>query len=286
MKPTYLLIDSNNMMARNFFAIPAMHNSTDGERVEAIFGTLRDVQKLKKRFDTEHVVFCFDHGKPKRLELLPTYKESRKVSKLKRKGTDHDDKFLQSQLYLVKERILPRLGFNNVLFCDGYEADDLIVLSHWYGVQPIGGRSIIVSTDKDFRQCVCDTMTQYDPNKEKEYGRNEVAAEYGLDPGKLNSQLILMKAIAGCGSDDIPGVDGVGDKTACKWINGTLKKESAAYAAISKSKKMIEANRRLVALPIDHAVTIGLKLEEDTFSEKKWKKVLKELGFYSLLARM
>jgi DNA polymerase-1 len=285
MKPLYLLIDGNNMVARNFFGIPPM-TSPDGDRVEAIYGMLRDIRKLQKKFFTPHVVFCFDHGKPKRLNLLPTYKESRKESKRKRKGTERDDKYLQSQLYLVKERVLPRMGFNNVLFCDGYEADDLIVLSHWYGVQPIGGRSVVVSTDKDFHQCVADTLTIYNPNEEKEYTRTDLAAKYGLDAGKLNSQLISMKAIAGCTTDDVPGVEGVGEKTACKWINGTLKKESMAYEAISKAKKLIESNRKLVTLPIDHAVDISLKLEEDTFSMKKWKKVLLELGFYSLLKKV
>lgn len=265
----WLLIDVQNSCHRLFHALPPMTGPMG--RSEVLFGFLRDIRNLQAEFDTKDIAFFFDYDKPIRCDILPEYKANRAESKLKRADTGKDDAFLQYQINLLRDLVLPRLGFNNVFFESGYEADDLIVSFHLYVVQG-HGRSLIVSSDKDFWQSLQEDLRQYDPRTTKTHGSNTTMDELKL----TRSQYVKMKAIAGCSSDNIPGIEGVGDKTAIKYLLGELPKDSTKYKLITKSTALIDRNIKLVQLP--YPGTPIPQVEKDTVTDTKWKTVLKQLG--------
>lgn len=268
----WLLIDGNNMLTKAFFAMdPITHK---GQRIEALHGFFYDLIETRARFQCDNVVLCFDHGKSKRLDLLPTYKQSRKdfwefqaqINPMKRRS------FLDKQVKLLKET-LPACGFRNVFYEDGFEADDLIAAIA--GNIAEGDSTVIVSTDKDFHQCLRKGVTQYDHRNKTEFTRKQFEAVWGLPPKKWP----YIKAIAGDATDDIPGVKGVAEKTAASFLREDLPDGARKQAILAFAEQAIK-NQRLVLLPFIGTPTFAPQKQE--WRSKVIAAVLKSLGITSL----
>lgn len=273
----WLIIDCNNLCARAHYGMPPM--VVDDRPTGAIYGFLRTVLDLKDQFAATGLAFCFDRGESLRKKVLPGYKLKAKAGE---NQTDpmRDKKHLDRQLYELRTDILPRIGMNNVFAVDGYEADDLAaaVCSHWavkYGV--------IVSSDKDLFQCLEDNhgkkIDQYD------LGKKQLVTYHGFERhyGVMAQEWASVKAIAGCLSDNIPGVEGVGEKTAIKYVAGVLPRTHQSYRRIRESARLIERNAALVTLPY-----VGLKLpelREDEDCYDSWREVLSEFNAERLIRR-
>lgn len=261
-----LIIDANNIAARAFYALPSL--MFEGNQTGAIYGFLRYLVEWYARWKPDAVAFCFDEGTPKRREILACYKADRY-------GIDTDmhlksKKMLHSQLLTLRREVLPRLGYLNVFSESGYEADDLIasLCSHrgdWDHV-------MIASSDHDLYQLLDDGVMVYDPGKKELYDRTAFEREYGVEP----SLWPTVKALAGCKSDNVKGVMGVGEKTAAKYLTGKLAAKSAAYRSIIAAKDHVERNLRLTSLP--YPGTPKLKVSRDRFNAAKWRALLKDFG--------
>lgn len=192
-----ILIDSNSLINRAFYALPMMTNSA-GQYTNAVYGYLSMLQRLISEENPTHICAVFDEkAKTFRFDLYEGYKAKRKPMP--------DE--LASQLPLLKG-VLSAMGIK-ILGIEGFEADDIIgTLSKKFKQD-----TIIVSGDKDCLQLLDDTTRVYHTKRGvTEVKAYDVAAlaEEGLTP----QQVIELKGLAGDSSDNIPGAPGVGDKTA------------------------------------------------------------------------
>jgi DNA polymerase-1 len=230
---------------------------------DPVYGFLATVMSLRERFDTDNFVFAFDRGKLKRTEILPTYKDRPPRS------PDHEEehKLAKQTMEQLRRKLLPFFGFKNILSQPGYEADDVIA-SVVINSLPEGDDAVIVSTDNDLLQLLStDRVVIYNPNKELVYNEAKFSEEwYGLQPGDW----ALVKAIAGCRSDNVPGIRGIGETTAAKFVAGQLPWHSSGYEKIKSTKKSVfEERLKLVKLPYEGTQTFTLA-EDDNVD---WRRV-------------
>jgi DNA polymerase-1 len=286
MPDTYLLIDVSGLVHRNFHAMGDL--SYEGVKTGAVFGFFRDVLDLQETFQTNHLVFCFDVGPSKRRELLPGYKAGRKQ---RRDEQTEEEREAFGELYRQMDRIrmkyLPYIGYRNLLWKEGYEADDVIAsvcLSlaklSWMDKEENRDRVVVVSSDSDMLQLVDRKNTVvWNPRTKRPVDEKAFIERYGIKPFFWSR----VKAIGGCVSDDIPGVPGVGEKTAIKYLRGELKTESKAFQSIQEHVKEIELYHRLTRLPFEGTGTFPL--QPDVVTPRRWERALDKLGIDSLRGR-
>lgn len=231
-KDTLVLIDGHALVYRAYHAFPPLTTS-DGELVNAVYGFSRILLKVIKDLHPKYIAVAFDMGKPTfRHTAFAGYKAQRKET-----PTD-----LISQLGRVREVVeslnIPIFGI------EGYEADDVIGTIAKEICDKV--KVVIVTGDKDAFQLVDDNnITVYMPARQnedaKEYGEEEVREKMGIPP----SGIIDYKALSGDPSDNIPGIQGVGPKTATSLLHafGSL---SGIYEALQKPEKLTAEQKVLL----------------------------------------
>jgi len=227
-KPLLAVVDGSNYLYRAYWAIPPLTNSR-GLPTNAIYGFTSMLMKLLRELAPDYVVVAFDlKGPTTRHEEFADYKATRKPMP--------DD--LAVQIPFIKDVIR---GFSiSILEKQGTEADDLI------GTLTVEAnrrnwRTAIISGDKDLLQLVGDDVTMVDTMKEKTYDVAAVREKFGVGPDKVVEILGLM----GDTSDNIPGVPGIGPKTAQRLIEeyGTVD-EVIAHAESLRNVKLRESFRK------------------------------------------
>ena len=200
---TLYLIDGNSLLYRAYYAIPSLSNSK-GEPTNAIYGFITMMKKLVEEAGPEYLVVCFDRKEPTfRHEQYEGYKAKRKPMP--------DD--LAEQIEPIKQYC--RLQGYAVSEKAGFEADDLMGTLARMGEEK-GLQVVLVTGDKDAMQLVSDQVKILNPHKSNELiGPPEVKKRFdGLGP----EQVVDLMALMGDSSDNIPGVPGIGPKTALKLI--------------------------------------------------------------------
>jgi len=252
-------------------------NSEDAQ-THILFGFVKDILALAKKFNTNKFVFCFDTKESKRKQMFPDYKKKRN-SKKQERTVEEIELFKEAfrQFNLLQHEILPALGFKNCFVDPGFESDDIITdIVQAYSDDC---EFILISKDEDFLQLL-DHCSMYNIKTQEFYTKQDLLNEYGIVP----EQWADAKAISGCRTDEVPGVAGVAEKTACKYLLGQLKSTSKKYQAIvsEEGKKIYERNLPLVKLPLE-----GTKEFEIDFTEKfklsSFICLCEELEFRSLL---
>ncbi|WP_405497778.1 DNA polymerase I [Nocardia sp. NBC_00511] len=206
-QPTLLLLDGHSLAYRAFYALPAENFKTQsGQTTNAVYGFTAMLINLLRDEKPTHVAAAFDVSrKTFRTEVFPEYKANRATT---------PDEF-RGQVETTQE-VLGALGIP-VMAIDGYEADDVIATLTTQAV-PEGFRVLIVTGDRDSLQLVNDNVTVLYPKKGvSELTRFTPAAveeKYGLTPAQYPD----FAALRGDPSDNLPGIPGVGEKTATKWI--------------------------------------------------------------------
>nr|WP_041626504.1 DNA polymerase I [Stackebrandtia nassauensis] len=206
-RPRLLLIDGHSMAFRAFFALPAENFSTStGQHTNAAYGFTSMLINVLRDEAPTHVAVAFDVSRKSfRTEEYPEYKDGRATTPEEFKG----------QVPLIQQ-ILDALGIQWITL-DNYEADDILAtLSHQAGAE--GYETLICSGDRDSFQLVTgDTTVLYPVKGVSELARmtpEAVEAKYGVSPQRYRD----LAALVGEKSDNLPGVPGVGPKTAAKWI--------------------------------------------------------------------
>ena len=280
-KKNMILIDGSNCFYRAFHAIPEFTNSK-GMPTNAVYGFTRTLRKLINEYEPDYIAVAFDvKGKTKRHEKYDEYKATRAPM----------PDSLVPQVPYVKEMVR---AFNvAVVEQEVYEADDVIAtLAKNAGAKGVEVR--IVSGDKDLFQLVDEKTTILDYTKDREYGPVEVREKFGIGPEAIRDML----ALCGDSSDNVPGVPGVGPKTAVKLLSefGSF---DAVFENIDKiSGKKLKENltefkeqavmsRELVTLHID----LPFKFDPDTYAllepdPEALKKIFKELDFQKFYEEM
>jgi len=203
MSDTLLLIDGNNLAYRCKFVFQL---SNRGQDVSVTYGFLKVLESLMKKFKPTSVIVAWDGKVPKfRRHFVPEYKINR------HKDEDPEDRAnFNRQMDELHYYILPRMGTLSVKR-NYTEADDLL---HQASIMSLHEESIIITGDKDLLQSLSRKTKVYSPSKEKLYTVKDFEEEYDL---KL-SQYVWWKALQGDGSDNIPGVQKVGEVTATKIL--------------------------------------------------------------------
>jgi DNA polymerase-1 len=282
-KENFVIIDSNSVIHRAFHALPPL-TSKDGKVVNAVYGFLLVLFKLIKELKPKYLVACFDLPEPTfRKQAFAEYKAHRK------KAPDE----LYDQIPVVKE-VLNK--FNVPVFEKaGYEGDDLIGTL----AQKSKKNNIIVSGDLDNLQLINQNTFVYYLNKGVKntllYDEKGVGEKYeGLSP----KQLVDLKGLRGDVSDNIPGVKGIGEKTALKLIKefgsidnlysklekGEVNLPQKIKEKLFNDKEKAFLSRSLGEIRKDVPIEINLKdCEWGGYDEKDIIDMLKDFGFNSLI---
>lgn len=244
-----------------------------------VYGFLRDLLSFQEQFKTPLVAFCFDSKKSLRRELFSGYKSARREKYATANEEELNELGLMAeQIANLRKDYLPSLGFKNVFWQKGYEADDQIA-----GVcQALTGtdEAVIIGSDKDLYQLLGPRVKLYKPREKVLYTEKDLAKDYfGLAP----SQWAMVKALAGCGSDSVPGVKGVGDKTAAKFLKTLLNERSKIHQKILAETETWKRNLPLVSLPFPNLTPIVFSPDEVT--PQKWRALSRRLGMKSLFDR-
>jgi len=200
---TVHLIDASPYVFRAWFALPSTMTSPDGAPVNAVHGFVGFLLRYFEEEGPTHVGVAFDESLTTsfRNELYPDYKAGRELPPPE----------LEAQLAACQEAAAA-LGAATFVD-DRYEADDLIAtLAH--ALVRRGHRAVVVSSDKDLAQLVSDRVELFDFARETRYGPAEVEAKFGVRPDQIADWL----GLAGDAVDNIPGVAGVGAKTAAALL--------------------------------------------------------------------
>ncbi len=275
------LIDGSAFIYRAFHAVAPLTNA-EGFQTNAVFGFVSMLNKLLKEKLPTHLAVAFDsRGKVFRHEMYPEYKANRPPMPAE----------LAAQLPYIKQ-VVEALGL--VSFEEnGIEADDIIGAAA-QALSREGNKVIIVSGDKDLLQLVDDRITMWDPMNDRVMDSGGVEKKYQVGP----PQLLDCFALIGDNSDNVPGVPGIGPKTAAKLIveYGSLEGLYEQVEGLKKSKmkeRLIDnreaafMSRDLIRLKTD--VTVPLSPEGYTLGEKDeetLRRIYSELGFTSLLREL
>jgi DNA polymerase-1 len=275
------LIDGSGFIFRAFHALPPL-TRPDGTPVGAVYGFTQMILKLLEDTDADAVAVVFDAGrKTFRNKMYPDYKANR--------PPPPDD--LIPQFALVREATR---AFNlPALELPGFEADDLIATYARLAAEA-GAKVTIVSADKDLMQIVGKRVVMMDPIKARRIGPEEVRERFGVAPEKV----VEVQALAGDATDNIPGVPGIGVKTAAELITAYGDLESVlAHVDEIKQPKRREAlkenvdkarlSRELVRLRDDVPVPVPLEALSVRKPEPEvLLAFLRDQDFKSILARM
>jgi DNA polymerase-1 len=270
----WLLVDCHNLAHRAFHTTGGL--SHNGLSTGVSYGLLRDLEGFTEHFAATRVILAWDgtsiHGACKRTELCPDYKQTRRGRQFNEAERTARDDFYE-ELIRLRTEILPEVGYANILRAIGYEGDD--ILAKIADELPAGVEAVIISSDKDLWQCLSDRVVCFNPINKKVMTSGTFRQQWGLHPTEWAS----VKALAGCVTDDVEGIDGIGEVTAAKWFRGELKHTTAAYQKIRDNLDVYNRNIGLVRLPFP-----GLELpnlQDDTVTVAKLQRVRDSLGIKS-----
>lgn len=274
----FILIDGSNMLFRAYYAVPAHFSTSTGQPTNAVFGFVTMLNKLLNRKVPDFGAVVFDPpGGSFRKRESEDYKSNRA-----RMPED-----LASQLPLI-DRAVEAFQFP-VLRITDFEADDVIATLA-KEAEAAGHEVLIVSSDKDFSQLLTENVSMLDGMKDVTYTPELVRKKFGVSPEKF----VDFQALCGDKIDNIPGVAGIGKKTASKlldeWesLDGILENLEAiggsAAKKIGEHREDALMSRRLARLRQD--VEHGVAWESFVYSDPNQdslNELFNELEFYSLL---
>src|SRR3984957_19389588 len=247
-----VLIDGSGFIFRAFHALPPM-TRPDGTPVNAVFGFTNMLARLLKDHTGTHIAVIFDAGRLTfRNRLYDAYKANRPPA----------PEELVPQFILTREAT-EAFGVPSIELTD-WEADDLIA-AYASAAERAGGKTTIVSSDKDLMQLIRPGVIMLDPIKQKPIGPPEVMEKFGVTPDKV----IEVQALIGDSTDNVPGVPGIGPKGAAQLIGeyGDLETVLAAAPSMKPSKRrdmLIEhadkarISKELVTLRADAPMPLAL----------------------------
>ena len=283
----FYLIDGSGYIFRAYYALPPLTRKSDGLPTGAVSGfcsmlfkLLEDSKSKENKQKPTHFAVIFDSArKTFRNEIYSDYKANRSEAP--------DD--LAPQFEYIRKSVLafnlPSVDLIN------YEADDLIA-TYVDQILKIGAKVTIVSSDKDLMQLYKKNVRIFDPMKNKFITEEDVQSKFGVDPSKV----VDVQALAGDSSDNVPGVPGIGVKTAAELINkyGNLEtllkstneiKQNKRRETLIENKDKAIISKKLVTLKHDAPVDRQLnEFELKEINKDKLYKFLREMEFNRLLS--
>lgn len=273
MSETWMILDVPYLAHRADYAIGELEH--DGQGTSVLFCLMRDVAAWGDLFSTERFVFCFDAGRNRRLEIYQRYKGNRKPKENETEEERSKRQRYHEQVRRLRDEDLYKLGFRNVLWEDGYEADDVMASICLFSLSK-EDQAIVVTSDADLLQVISPRVSVFDPRSGRRKTLQWFSRKYGLSP----CQWADVKAIAGCSSDNVRGIKGVGEKSAIAYLTGRMNVEHKRYDAIVAGSDCWERNLRLVQLPYEGCPRYDLL--DDRVTRKRWRQTCEQWGMRSL----
>lgn len=280
------LVDGSGYIFRAYHALPPLNRKSDGLQVNAVLGFCNMLWKLLRDMPADnrptHLAIVFDKSEVTfRNKIYPEYKAHRPPAP--------DD--LIPQFALIREAV--RAFDLPCLEQGGFEADDLIA-TYARQASDRGAHTTIVSSDKDLMQLVNDKIMMYDTMKDRRIGIPEVIEKFGVPPEKV----VEVQALAGNSTDNVPGVPGIGIKTAAQLIveygdleqllfRATEIKQPKRREALIENAEKARISRKLVLL--DDKVELEVPLDDLAVHEPDARKLiafLKAMEFTTLTRRV
>lgn len=266
----WLVIDGNNLVWRKFHAYKSRTTTASSENsmdVTEMF--LRDILFLNELHAPDGFAFCFDKGRQKRQEIFPDYKKPRQMKFLTTNEIKEKLKVGRQIEHLCE--ILPAMGFVNVFSEEGYEADDLIA-STCQTAEVCKLDVLIVSTDKDLYQLLRPgpyiEVSQW--NGKRIVTAQSFRAEYGISA----SEWLWVKTVVGDPGDAIPGIKGVGEISAIKYLKGRLPEKSYHRKQINSDEGVTIRERNLPLMRLPFPGTPKIELIDRMPTEKSWDDII------------
>ena len=251
----WIIVDASNIAYRSWSVLGNLRN--EGAATGVIYGVATQLQAMTALYGSELLVVCFDGGCMSREELYPAYKANRKE---KRAAETDKEKLarreLGEQLKKLRTEHLPNVGLKNILWEPGYEGDDMIASAA--RAVPRDEAGVIISADEDMWQLLRPGLKWWSPTTEKTMTAQKFQLEWGMEPGDWAK----VKAWAGCSGDNVAGLEGVGNKTAAKYLRGE-KIPDKLLPLFETHKEVYERNIRLVTLPMETAPPAILNTNQD-----------------------
>jgi DNA polymerase-1 len=280
------LVDGSSYIFRAYHALPPLNRKSDGLQVNAVLGFCNMLWKLMRDMKPEerptHLAVVFDRSERTfRNEMYAEYKANR---------TEPPDD-LRPQFALIREAV--RAFDLPCLEQIGFEADDLIA-TYVRQACEAGASATIVASDKDLMQLVTDCVVMYDTMKDRKIGIPEVIEKFGVPPEKV----IEVQALIGDSTDNVPGVPGIGVKTAAQLIGeygdletllaraGEIKQEKRRQTLIENAENA-RLSKKLVTL--DAHVALDVPLADLAAHEPDYKRLiafLRAMEFTALTRRV
>ena len=269
--------------------------SWEGKDTAVIFNFLLQLLKLAEKFKSSKMVFAWDSKKSYRKDIFPDYKANRKKS-----FESQDLEIGKPQFRELNRFVLPTIGFHNSFQQTGVEADDImakIVLDYWPLAHP---QIVLVTADKDMYQMLrkgydatgkwdrFGWVIIYNPATKKNYTGEEFQLDYGI----RSLDWADIKSIAGCSGDNIPGCQGVGEKTAIKyWLKQLTKGKKFDTIEEFRRSKEFQLTKSLVTLPFYE--TSPVRLMPYKYNSPSWPRIrinafeniCYDYGFHSFLKK-
>ena len=258
-----LLLDGASMWFRSYFGVPSSITGPDGRPVNAARGFLDSVATLITRYRPERLVVCLDEDwRPAwRVELIPSYKAHRvaEVDEMAEADVEEVPDDLSPQVEMILE-ILDAYGIATA-GADGYEADDVL------GTLAAGERSdtvVVVSGDRDLLQLVAEDPVEVrvlylgrGMSNATLFGPAEVAERYGVPEHRAGAAYAELALLRGDPSDGLPGVPGVGEKTAAAMLTEYGSLDTILAAAHDPKSLLPKAFRAKVLAALDYIEAAG-----------------------------
>lgn len=235
-----LVIDVSCLCYRARYAMPELRTARTAEDTEIIFGFWKQLLGIADHFQVgaSKVVLTWDSKQRMRCRLYAEYKANRNKRTEEEKMADAAFHAQVNKLHDMTNLI----GWTNSFQQIGYEADDIIAA---LVMSDVVNRWIMVTGDEDMFQML-KYADQYIPAKKLTVNIRWFNREYGIG----TDAWVLVKCLAGCTSDNVPGIPGIGEVNACKWIRNELKEGSIKHGLLKEySEQYIQQNTPLVKLP-------------------------------------
>ena len=288
MPPSLYLIDGHALAYRTFFALTRGSTggfiTRSGEPTAGVFGFTSVLLRLLEQEHPDYLAVAFDTGRTFRDDLFPEYKGTRE------KMPSELAVQIQRMRQLVDAFNIPRLEM------EGYEADDVLgSLARWAVTQGLGVK--IITGDRDLLQLVDDRIIVNLPGKSLSEARDYLAKDVVEQLGVRPDQVVDFKALVGDKSDNIPGVTGIGEKTAISLLQ-TYHNLDNIYAHLSEitgnvGKKLgagrdaAYLSRKLATIVLDLDVHLDLEqARPEHFEPARVEALFRELEFRSLMPRL
>lgn len=269
----WVLIDLSSIAYR------AMHTTGDLSSEDiptgVMFGFFQQLYEIctNPPVNSNKILIFADSKHSYRKKAFPDYKEKRKENRTEEEI--NQIKTMYKQVNKLKNKILPKLGFP-VYKQVGIESDDLIAyVADKFTKKKEKG--IIITSDGDLYQCINEYIKWYDPQRNLLMNEKSFEEKYEIK----TTDWWFVKALAGCASDNVPGLKGVGQKGAIKYIKGEMPEHHKQFQTISNNEDEITKWTKLVKLP--HDKTKSFKIKKPKYNKRLFFSFCKHYNILSYL---